>query len=96
LLPLSLSLPHFTPPYSRAVFLAFERCVTLREDLNKTEKKSLVDEGTKLLRDFGQPPEEGDDDALMSLGGALGAGVMHGASMSQGASWSTAQVTATI
>lgn len=74
-----------------AVFLSCERCVALREDLSKAERKSVMDEALKLLRDCGQPPEEDDD--LHILGGALGVGVMHGASMSQGATWQPGHVT---
>lgn len=79
---------------STHIFLTFEKCVQLREDLSKQDRKSLMEEATKILRDIGEPPEEDDD--LVSLGGALGIGVMHGASMSQGNKWDPSHVTASI
>lgn len=76
---------------STHVFLAFEKVVAMREDLNKSARKSAIEMGTKLLREYGQPPED-PDEFLLSTGGMLGAGVMHGATMSQQGSWSPASV----
>jgi len=65
--------------------------MALREDLSKAERKSVAEEALKILRDCGQPP--GEDDNLFAFGGLHGPGVMHGASMSQGAPWSPLGVT---
>ena len=51
-----------------AVFLAFEKCAALREDLTKAEKKAQVEAATRALLEYGEPP--GDNDELMSLMGA--------------------------
>lgn len=84
--------PPTAPPFDiNAVFLAFERCVALREDLSKAERKSALEAGSKALLEYGQPPSDDDSDDLLSSAG------MRGASMSQGtSSWQPAHVTGTI
>ena len=81
---------------STHVFLAFEKCIALRDDLNKNEKKLVIDQATAMLREFGEPPDTEDDD-LSAAGDANvhGRGVMHGAFMSQ-RGFSPAGVTASI
>jgi len=75
-----------------AVFLAFEKCVGLREDLAKGDKKAQLEAAQRALLEYGEPP--GDDDELaMALGGLGG---LHGASMSHGATWDPAGVTGSI
>jgi hypothetical protein len=70
------------PEASTHIYLAFDRCVELREDLPKKDKAELRAEAQAVLREVGEPPN--DDDDLFS---AQGGGVMHGAFMSQGIEW---------
>jgi Exocyst complex component Sec6/PH domain len=84
-----------TPVVSTHIFLAFERIIALREDLDKKAKKLVLEDAMKCLLEYGQPPEEEDD--LLATVGMLGAGgIMHGAAMSQGSSWNPANVTSAI
>jgi hypothetical protein len=82
------------PVVSTHVYMAFEKIVNMRDDLNKKERKAQLEQAQRTLLEFGQPPE--DTDELLATGGMLGAGIMHGASMAQGIHWSPQGVTATI
>lgn len=71
--------------------------MALREDLGKADRKAQLEAATRALLEYGEPP--GDDDELMSAMGGLGlggGGSLHSASMSHGASWEPASVTASI
>lgn len=54
------------PKVSTQVYLTFERCIGVREDLSKDDKKSLLRDSARLLLDYGTPPEETDDDMLFA------------------------------
>jgi hypothetical protein len=84
-----ICLPSLSPLL--AVYLAFEKCVDMREDLNKADKKALKEEGKKILREVGEPPAE-DDDLLATMAG----GVMQGSAMSQGIAGKPGNVTPAI
>ena len=84
--------PTPAPRQLLSVFFAFEKCVALREDLSKVERKSHLETATKALREYGEPP--GDDDELLAVGGIMDS--MQSSSMSRGASWDPSHVSAII
>ena len=74
----------------------FEKCIALRDDLDKATKKSLMDEGKKTLLMYGQPVDDADELVAYMDASGRGGGVTSGALMSNGSLWSPEQATETI
>jgi len=54
------------PVVSVEVFLVAEKAIALREDMNKAEKRRILEETKKLLLTYGQPLDEADELLAMS------------------------------
>ena len=45
---------------------AFERCLALREDMGKSDKKAMLESAHRIILEFGEPLDE-DEEELLAL-----------------------------